>query len=519
MQKLPIGIYTFEKIREDNFYYVDKTSYIVQLAEQAGYYFLSRPRRFGKSLFLDTLKCAFEGREELFKGLYLENNWDFEKAYPVLCFSLGRGRVSSLEELNTNILSILDAQAEKQGIECKNELVANRFAELIQKVYAKTGRRVVILIDEYDKPILDNLEDGQKAEQMRDGLKNFYSVLKDSDQYIKFCFITGVSKFSRVSIFSDLNNLKDISLDSRMGAICGYTQSELENTFAERLPGVDLDELAVWYNGYNFLGEENVYNPFDVLLFFRENKFGNYWFETATPSFLVKLLRRKKFYVPDLQGIEVNESVISTFTIDNLLAETVLFQSGYLTIEQVKSLGPRRFYSLCFPNLEVKLGFNDALLAGYTQSTVSLAGVQNKMYRALENQDMDLIYSAFKSLFSSIPYEWYTQSRMDEYEGYYASVVYAFLASLGFDLHPEPSSNHGQADLIIDSKEVVYILEFKVVELVGDGQKAITQIKEKGYHQQYMQAGRKVILLGMDFSKQERNIAGFEFEWINFEKI
>ena len=520
MQKLPIGIYTFSEIITEGYYYVDKTYYIYQLAQAGKYYFLSRPRRFGKSLFLDTLKCAFEGREELFKGLYLENNWDFEKAYPVLCFSLGRGRVSSLEELNTNILSMLDAQAEKQGIECKNELVANRFAELIQKVYAKTGRRVVILIDEYDKPILDNLEDGQKAEQMRDGLMNFYSVIKDSDCYIEFCFITGVSKFSRVSIFSDLNNLEDISLDSRMGAICGYTQSELENTFAERLPGVDLDELATWYNGYNFMGEENVYNPFDVLLFFRENKFGNYWFETATPSFLVKLLRRNKIYLPNLEHIEIDQNMLSSFDLEQILPEAILFQSGYLTIKNVEEMAPgQRLLTLDFPNREVRVSLNMHLLNYLSGAPSRTSSLRFRMIKALQQQDMQQVKKLFQSLFSSIPYEWYTQSRMDEYEGYYASVVYAFLASLGVDLHPEPSSNHGQADLIIDSKEVVYILEFKVVELVGDGQKAITQIKEKGYHQQYVQAGRKVILLGMDFSKQERNIAGFEFEWINFEEI
>ena len=512
MKKLPIGIYNFEEIVTEGYYYVDKTYFAHQLAQAGKYYFLSRPRRFGKSLFLDTLKCAFECRRELFEGLYLEKNWDFEKTYPVLKFSLGLGRVTSLGELNKNIFSILETQAKKFEVECKYELVAGRFSELIQNVYEKYNRRVVILIDEYDKPILDNLEDLPRAEKMRDGLKNFYSVLKDSDAYIKFCFITGVSKFSRVSIFSDLNNLEDISLNPDVGAICGYTQAELETVFSDRLFGLNLDELSNWYNGYNFLGQEKVYNPFDILLFFKKKQYGNYWFETATPSFLVRLLRQRRFYLPDLEGTEVSESAISAMSMDTLLPETVLFQSGYLTIDQVKQMGPRRFFQLCFPNLEVRLGFTDALLAGYTQSLTSLAGVQNKMYQALENKDLKMVESCFKSLFSSIPSEWYRNNNMDQYEGYYASVVYSFLASLGFYIKPEESSSHGRADLIIDAGQVVYVLEFKVVEIEGDGIKAINQIKGKGYHQQYVQAGHEVVLVGMDFSKTERNLVGFETE-------
>lgn len=513
MKKLPIGIYTFAKIRGDNYYYVDKTSYIVQLAAQAGYYFLSRPRRFGKSLFVDTLKCAFEGRRELFEGLYLEDNWDFEKTYPVLSFSLGRGRVLSLQELNLNLLSILETQAEKHDIICQHELVANRFAELIRKLYEKNKQYVVILVDEYDKPILDNLEDIQTAAQIRDGLKNFYSVLKDSDQYIKFCFITGVSKFSRVSIFSDLNNLEDISLESRMGALCGYTQSELEDTFAERLAGIDLDVLAKWYNGFNFMGPESVYNPFDILLFFRENKFGNYWFESATPSFLVKLLTRNKMYLPNLEHIEIDQNMLSSFDLEQLLPEAVLFQSGYLTIKDVQEMAPgQRLLTLDFPNQEVRVSLNLHLLNYLSGAPSRTSSLRFKMIKALRAKDMLQVKSLFQSLFSSIPYEWYTKSKMDEYEGYYASVVYAFLASLGLDIHPEPSSSQGRADLIIDNSQVVYVLEFKVVELEGDAQKAIFQIREKGYHQQYVQSGREVVLVGMDFSRAERNLVGFDHE-------
>ena len=514
MKKLPIGISTFEKIRDDDYYYVDKTKYVEQLAQEAGYFFLSRPRRFGKSLFVDTLKCAFECRRELFSGLYLEDHWDWDDTHPVINISFGRGNIRGIDELDKRIRVILNENADAYGIECVYELVADRFAELIGALYEKTKKRVIILVDEYDKPILDNIENTTLAAQIRDGLKNLYSVIKDSDQYVRFCFITGVSKFSRVSIFSGLNNLEDISLDPRVGALCGYTRQELQTVFEDQLEGVDPDQLQSWYDGYTFLGKERVYNPFDVLLFFKKKKFSNYWFESGTPGFLVKLLREKKWYLPELEGIEVNESMLSSFEIENLLPEAVLFQTGYLTIKNVSNLGPRRYYQLGFPNLEVKMSFCESLLAGYTHNVPQQTRLQNSMYQALENHDMDLMRSTLQSLFSSIPHEWYTSSNMDQYEGYYASVVYSFLASLGFDLRPEESSSHGRADLILDIGQMVYVLEFKVVEILGDGQKAIAQIREKGYHHQYLQAGRKVMLVGMDFSKKERNLVGFDYEQI-----
>ncbi|HKL82528.1 MAG TPA: ATP-binding protein [Desulfobacter sp.] len=514
MKKLPIGISTFSEIINGNAYYVDKSQYVQHLCDSGKYYFLSRPRRFGKSLFVDTLKCAFEGEKDLFKGLYLEKNWDWDKICPVISISFGRGMVEDKAELNHRILRLLSEQAEYHGITCGQTLVADRFAELIRKLWTKSGKQVVILVDEYDKPILDHIENPAKAQEMQDGLKNFYSVIKDSDRYIRFCFITGVSKFSRVSIFSDLNNLEDISLQPEMGALCGYTEKELTQTFHERLDGIDIDTLREWYNGYSFLGEERVYNPFDVLLFLKNNQYGSYWFESATPTFLIKLLKQHRFYLPHLDGIDVNESVISSYSIDQLTAETVLFQSGYLTIDTVMQVGPRRVFRLKFPNQEVKLSFTDAILVGYAPGIQVMAGFQNNLYHALESQDLESVQRIFKSFFSSIPYEWYTAGNVDRYEGYYASVVYAFLASLGFDLHPEESASHGRADLVLKTDQTVYVMEFKVVEILGDGKKAIDQIREKGYHDSYVQAGKNVILVGIDFSRKERNIVGFAFETV-----
>ncbi|WP_462326107.1 ATP-binding protein [Desulfoplanes sp.] len=513
MKKLPIGISTFSEFIEDIYYYVDKTSYVHQLIEGGKYYFLSRPRRFGKSLFVDTLKCAFEGRRELFAGLYLEKHWDWEDVRPVITISFGRGHVLGVDELTLRIKTILDENAQANGVRCTNELSADRFAELMRKLHEKTGKRVVILVDEYDKPILDNIENPVKAARIRDVLKDLYSVIKDSDGHIRFCFITGVSKFSRVSIFSGLNNLTDISLDAEFGALCGYTRDELETTFADRLEGVDRGLLQEWYDGYNFLGAHKVYNPFDVLLFFQKKQFGNYWFESATPSFLVKLLQQNKVYLPSLDNIQIDQGMLSGCELDALLPEAVLFQSGYLTIKHVEEFAPgQRIFTLDFPNYEVRVSLNLHLLNHLSGVPSQTSSLRLNLIRALRQADLEQVRDLFKSLLSSIPNEWYTNNNLDAYEGYYASVIYACLASLGFALRPEESSSHGRADLILDTGDIVYVMEFKVVEIEGDGQKAIEQIREKGYHHQYVQAGRKVVLVGMDFSREERNLVGFGYE-------
>jgi hypothetical protein len=293
MRKLPIGIQSFVDIRTENYYYVDKTPFVHRLVETGKYYFLSRPRRFGKSLFLDTLRQAFLGKKELFEGLYLEKNWDWSVSYPVVYISFGAGVIKSTEELVETCFYLLRRHAEDYDLKLTEKLYNKRFEELIYKLYRQSGQKVVVLIDEYDKPILDNIERREVAAEIREALKNFYSVIKDADPYLKFCFITGVSKFSKVSIFSGLNNLEDITLSESFAILCGYTQEELEAVFADRLKGVDLDEVRRWYNGYNFLGEP-VYNPFDILLFLKEKRFRFYWFETGTPTFLTKLMRHKQ---------------------------------------------------------------------------------------------------------------------------------------------------------------------------------------------------------------------------------
>ncbi|MBU0993953.1 MAG: ATP-binding protein [Proteobacteria bacterium] len=511
MKKLPIGISTFSEIIQNNYYYVDKTPLVYQLATEGKYYFLSRPRRFGKSLLVDTIKEAFSGNEKLFEGLYLEKNWDWSKNNPVINISFGAGVIQDRETLDKRLYNFLRQHAEKHKLNLEYDTIPDRFAELIRLLYEKYNQRIVILIDEYDKPILDNITDSKTAANIREGLKNFYSVIKDSDAYIKFCLLTGVSKFSKVNLFSGLNNLTDISLDFRYGDICGYTEKELKDVFGERLADLDLNEIRKWYNGYNFLGSP-IYNPYATLLYFDKKMVGNYWFESATPTFLLKLLKKKQYFIPDFESLQARENVLGSFDLENLLVETLLFQTGYLTIKAIEKVGPRQVYTLSYPNMEVKLSLLDYLLDFYVKDINEKNTAQTALYKALEKGDLLLIKKIFFSLFASIPHDWYRNNDLEKYEGYYASVVYACLASLGFDLVPEDTTNHGKIDLTLHTEDKTYIFEFKVTELVKEKSNALEQIKLKKYHEKYMDQSKPIYRIGIDFSKKERNITHFEWD-------
>ncbi len=331
MKKLPTNKSVLKKIIDENCCYVDKTPFIKQMLDDGdGYWFLSRPRRFGKSLFLDTLRAAFSGEKELFKGLFLEKNWDWNKKHPVIGISFAGGTVDSTEELNKTFDDLLNVQAEKFNIYLERATLSGRFKELIRKLYHKYDMGVVVLVDEYDKPLLDNLTK-DVAEELREGLSSFYSVLKDADKYLKFVFLTGVSKFSKTSIFSKLNNLTDISFDRNYADICGYTQNDLETIFKDYLIDVDLQEVKIWYDGYNFLGE-NLYNPYDILFYLKNREFKSYWFETGTPAFLLEQIKKNHYYIPDLTHIELTDSQMGEFDLDHIELNALLYQTGYLTI-------------------------------------------------------------------------------------------------------------------------------------------------------------------------------------------
>jgi len=511
MKKLPIGIQTFSKIRGDDYVYIDKTAIALQLIQNGEYYFFSRPRRFGKSLFLDTLKNIFEGNKTLFKGLYIYDKYDWEQSYPVINISFASGVMTSREKLDITIKAILNDNAKFFGIKFDHDEISLQFKELIKKVSDKYQQKAVILIDEYDKPILDNITDTETAVEMREGLKNFYSVIKGCDEYIKFVFLTGVSKFSKVSIFSGLNNLDDITLDSRYATICGYTQADLEREFKAYLSDCDLNEIKKWYNGYAWCGE-NVYNPFDILLFFAKGKiFRNYWFETGTPSFLIKLLRKNRYYIPDIEMTEAGEELIGAFDIENILIETLLFQAGYLTISETFQLGVEIIHTLKYPNLEVKKALTDYILTDLVHNIVQKNKNKISIYRVLQKGDVDKFKEIFIALFASIPHDWYRKNNIADYEGYYASIFYCYFTSLGLDVTPEDTTNHGRIDMTLKFEGVIYIFEFKVTELVKDKNSALQQIKAKKYYEKYSD-DKEIWLIGIEFSKEERNITAYECE-------
>lgn len=515
MKSLPIGIQTFHQIRdkEDNYIYIDKTDLAYQLINSGKYYFLSRPRRFGKSLFLDTLKDIFEGKKELFEGLYIYNKWNWDITYPVIQISFAVGITSTVEDFNKITISILKENQKRLGVKCKEQDNAwGCFYELVRLTYEKYHQKVVILIDEYDKPMLDNITNKEIAKEVRDKLRNFYAVIKGSDQYIEFTLLTGVSKFSKVNLFSELNHLLDVSLDERYATVCGYTQNDIEHNFLQYLEGIDLTEFKSWYNGYNFLGE-GVYNPYDVLLFCDNpsRAFKSYWFETGSPSFLIDVLKKRDFFLPSLENIQMDERAMSSFDIDNIELETLLLQTGYLTIKDQKTVFNHRFYTLSYPNLEVRTALNSEIFKRYlSDKSIDIAS----MYKAIEEQDMKQFEQAIYNLFASLPHHAYTNNSIQNYEGYYANVIYSYLTGLGIKFIAEDVTNLGRIDLTIATPDMrqVYVIEFKVVENQNQNGKALQQIKNNGYHEKYKAKADEIIIIGIEFSKEKKNISKFEWE-------
>ncbi len=511
MKKLPIGIQTLSKIIEGDFIYVDKTEIAYSLIQKAGYYFLSRPRRFGKSLFLDTLKEIFEGNKELFKGLYIYDNWDWEVKYPVLRISLGSGVLKNIEKLNKRLNSSLKDAEKAVGINCQSSDPEECFKELIQKASENHNQKVVILIDEYDKPILDNITDKDVARQMRDTMKDFYSVIKDNDAYIQFVFITGVSKFSKMNLFSGLNNLNDITLDEKYATICGYTHNDLLTVFREHLHGVDMEKVKNWYNGYNYLGDK-VYNPFDILLFIDKNfDFSNYWWETGNPSFLIDMLKTQNYYIPELENFIASKEILNTFDVERIELVALLWQTGYLTITEKIPTPFSIKYKLTPPNKEVQTSLNSLFISYLTEQVTEKLKFQEKLYNMLDKPNLDGFRDALYSLFASIPYSNFTNNKLPEYEGYYASVVYAYLASIGLDIIPEDITNLGRMDLSVKLESKLFIFEFKLTEKATGN--ALKQIKEKRYWEKY-QDFKNIYLIGIEFSREKRNIIGYEWETV-----
>ena len=510
-RRLPIGIQTFRKVRDDGCYYVDKTGYVRQLLDEGAHFFLSRPRRFGKSLFLDTLKELFEGNESLFEGLAIHGRWDWSVCHPVLRLSFGAGHFKDPGYLHKNVMAQFDAVERSASVSSKYDTGPERFAHLLEALHGETGRPVAVLIDEYDKPILDALEVPDIARTNRDYLRGLYAVIKDAEAHVRFSFITGVSKFSKVSLFSGLNNLKDITLDPRYSAICGYRDADLDTVFAAELPGLDRAAIRDWYNGYCWLGDEKVYNPFDILLLFERRQFGAWWFETGTPTFLVETLFRRQVTSLALDELVGSADLLSTFDVDDMATEALLFQTGYLTIRGEEDLGGEPLYRLGYPNREVRQSLNRSLLRYLVRDSSRQMANSVRLYRLLEANDFAGLETLFQAFFASIPYEWYTNNDIARYEGYYASVFYSYFAALGLDISVEDSTSHGRLDMAVRFKGNVYLFEFKVVEMAGTGA-AMAQLKEKRYADKYRDLGQPIHLIAVEFSKDARNIAAFDVE-------
>ncbi len=522
MKKLPIGIQTFSSIIDGNFVYIDKTPGIARMLDGSGRYFLSRPRRFGKSLLLDTLKSVFEGRKELFTGLYIEDKWDWSKTWPVIKIDFANGTIQSQQELNSWLHQQLDENQQAQGVDIEyDENPAVRFTRLIQTAAKQTlSKQVVILIDEYDKPILDNIDQPEIAAQIREGLKNLYSVMKGQDAYVRFIFMTGVTKFSKVSLFSGVNQIQDITLNKHYSDICGYTQSDLETEFSEHLAGVDWQELKTWYNGYHFTGEA-VYNPYDILLFITEEQtYRNYWFETGSPEFLIRLFKKHQYFLPNLEEIEVGEEILDSFDIERINPVTLLFQAGYLTIKKsyTDELGEQAFV-LKIPNREVKSALATQLIKGYSEKEEESKTIRQQLFRALSQGKLDQLQQQITSLFSSIPWRNFTNNDLPNSEGYYASVLYAFFSSLNATIIPEDISHKGQADMTIQLGDYIYVLEIKR-DTAKDYQvqipnPALAQIQHRGYSEKYRDSGKQVFEVGMVFNTHQRQLVQMDWQQVN----
>ena len=508
-RRLPIGIQTFRKVREENCYYVDKTDYIERLVAEGTHYFLSRPRRFGKSLFLDTLKELFEGNEALFEGLHVHAGWTWGEPHPVVRLDFAGGDFKETAALRANVAAQLDGLELASGVQPRYDTAPERFGHLLRSLHERNEQRVVVLVDEYDKPILDVLGTPSVARANRDFLRSLYGVIKASDAHVRFTFVTGVSKFSKVSLFSDLNNLTDITLEPAYSSVCGYTERDLDAVFAPELEGLDREQVREWYNGYSWLGEEKVYNPFDVLLLLRRRTFDAHWFETGTPTFLVDTLFERQVSSVSLADMVGTGDLLSAFDVEHIGTEALLFQTGYLTITGTEELGGMKLYRLGYPNREVRQSLNLVLLRHLVQDTQRQTANSIRLARLLKTADCAGLQELFQAFFASIPYEWHVNNDIARYEGYYASVFYSYFAALGYEITVEESSAAGRLDMAVRTGGHVYLFEFKVTEQAGAGA-ALAQLRERGYAAKYRGRGEPIHLIGVELSRKTRTVTAFE---------
>ena len=510
-RRLPIGIQSFRRLRETDSYYVDKTPLIRELVDQGDYYFLSRPRRFGKSLLLDTLKSLFEGHEDLFRGLDIHRHWDWSTRHPVVRLSFD-GKYGSPDEIEGDIIEQLESLERQHDLAAAltSDTGPRRLRNILDRLHHATGRQVVVLVDEYDKPILDMLHDPDLARANRDYLRGFYGIIKGSAEHIRFAFVTGVSMFSKVSLFSGLNNLEDISLDPCYATICGYTDDDIDRVFMPELDGLDREKIRTWYNGYHWRGGERVYNPFDVLLLLRNREFRPYWFETGSPTFLFRMLMEKSVSTMELENRMADMSLVSKFDVGDIGIEALLFQTGYLTITGEQRDDFDNLYRLDYPNLEVRVSLNRGLLGYLGNTGKELLDRGRELRVLLEANDFEGFAERLRSYLSGTPYQWHATGDLARYEAWYASLLHMCFRSIGVDLRVEDASSHGRADMVVLTGGQVFVLEFKMAKGNGDTETvldaAIVQMRERGYAEKYRDRGEPVHLIGVACGREDRNL-------------
>jgi len=534
-KEITTSVYTFETMISGGALYIDKTRWIWKMVSALnGQYFLARPRRFGKSLTVSTLEAVFRGKKELFSGLYIgAQAYDWPE-HPVIHLDFARSDTGTLSSLQEWLTQTFREIGESYGVSPKGTTPALLFESLIRALYLQSGKGVVILIDEYDKPLLDHLEDDADIEAYRDAVDRVYQVLKGAEPYLRFVFLTGVTKFSKVSVFSKLNNLNDISRNQDFACMCGYTQAELESGFAEYLESEDfrglrddegilfereraLAEVKYWYDGFCFhANTESVYNPVSIGKFFQNHcEFSNYWFETGTPTFLMRLLHRRHLVLADLQEAELSDNSFSVFNLSDLSGRDVsnenvlqlLFQTGYLTIDRLLRTRPQRVYSLRFPNHEVELSVTEGLISEYCGSRAP-GGYVNRILSCAWNGDTKGMISWLENFFADLPYDIQIRD-----EKYYQSMTYAIFRLCGMEITAEERTNIGRIDAVMNAGKHLYIVEFK---LNRSPEEALKQIDEKRYAEKYLmpakKSGQTIHKLGINFVYTEgaRNISGWQ---------
>ena len=513
---LPIGIQTFSKLVEGSYLYVDKTKQIYNLLNRSEqYYFLSRPRRFGKSLLISTLYELFNGNRELFKNLWIYDKIEWEK-HPVIHIDFLEIGYKSVDAFEHSLYKTVRKIAKNLQVEIpEDDDYKSAFGSLIESAAKKYEKKVVILIDEYDKPIIDFFETEyiDKAKANREVLKNFYSLLKSSDKFLRFVFITGVSKFSRVSIFSGLNHLYDITTDDNFSTLLGITQKELLHYFPDHIAALSkktglkkkdlLEHIRRWYNGYSWDGDNFIYNPLSILFLFSRYRFDNYWFSTGTPTFLINHIKNRGLDIASLEREEVDASIFESYDIENMGIISLLFQTGYLTIKEIIPVGMRAKYILAYPNEEVKESFLKHFLASFTTEETGQVGSKIlDLVETLKSNNLEQFFTIIKSLFASIPSHIFIKDK----EAYYHTIIYLILTIIGVNINVEVHTNKGRIDAVLETDDYIYIIEFKR----GTSATALAQIEKMNYRERYLASGKQVQLVGVGIDENQKNIADYQ---------